>query len=898
MSLRRFFARDWWDAERARELESYIDLETDDNLARGMAPDEARRAAIRKLGNQTLVREDIYRMNTIGLLESVWRDLRFGVRMLRRAPGFTVVAILSLALGIGANTAIFQLLDAVRLRTLPVTRPEQLVDIKIVKVRQGRTGDFSSHFSNLTNALWEGIRDRQKAFSTVFAWGSATFELASGGESQPAEGLWVSGEFFSGLDVSPFVGRVLNPADDQPGCGTPGAVLSYAFWQRRYGGDAGVVGRTIALNARAVEIVGVTPPGFSGVEVGRRFDVAVPICADPLLEPERNAISKRDRWWLAALGRLKPGWTVASASAHLASLSRSLFAETVAPNYTPETADDYRAFLLGALPAGTGLSRLRLDYESPLWLLLAIAGLVLLIACGNLASLMLARGSAREREIAVRLAIGASRRRIIRQLLAESALIAALGAGMGVLVASQLEQVLLSFFQDTRLFLDLRTDWRVLAFTIAVAGITSLIFGALPALRATRLDPGTSLKSAARGNSDSRERSGLRRGLVIAQVALSLVLLVGAVLFVRTLRNLATLDAGFQRSGILVATIDARQLRLPTSRAPALEHELLQRVHVIPGVDADAATYIVPVSGSGWNDRIVVDGVLQPDPSNFNEVSPGFFETLGVPMLAGRDFNDHDLPTAVSVAVVSRAFVAKFLAGRDPIGRTFTTETGPGESAPVYHVVGVVKDTKYSNLREDFKPLVFVPTGQSARPSPFLEGTALLIRSRAPLMSLVPDVKRAIASVNPSLLVDFESLPTQLDKQLVRERLMAVLSGFFGGLAALLATVGLYGVLSYTVTRRRNEIGIRLALGAGRGDVVRMVMREAAWLLVAGVTIGAVLAVVAAQTASKLLFGLTPGDPTTLLMAVGGLALVATCASYVPARRASRLEPTEALRDE
>jgi len=898
MSIRKFFARDRWDAERARELDSYLTIETDENIARGMTPDEARAAALRKFGNQTLVREDIYYMNTVGFIDSAWRDLKFGARLLRLNPGFAAVAILSLALGIGANTAIFQLLDAVRIRTLPVANPQELVEVKIVKTRAGRTGDFAGRFSNLTFAQWEALRARQQAFSTMLAWGMTTFEQSTSGESKPTAGMWVSGDFFSSLGVTPILGRVLTAADDRDGCGAPGAVLSYSFWQRQYGGDPNIVGRTISLNSRPLDIVGVTPASFFGVEVGRVFDVAVPLCSNPLLEPERNAITARNRWWLGAMGRLKPGWTLASASAHLASLSPGIFADTVPPSYTAETVDDYKHFVLGALPAGTGVSYLRQQYESPLWLLLSIAGLVLLIACGNLANLMLARASAREREIAVRLAIGASRGRLVRQLLAESALIAAVGAGLGVLLASQLERVLLSFFQNTWLFLDLRPDWRVLGFTVAVAAATCLIFGVMPALRATGVDPGAAMKNASRGNSDSRERFGLRRALVVAQVALSLVLLVGAVLFVRTLRNLATLDAGFQRTGILIASLDARPLRLPNTQGNATERDLLDKVGAVPGVDAVATTYIVPVSGQGWNDRIVIDGVPQPDYSNFNESSPGLLKTMGIPLLRGRDFNEHDTPVSESVAIVSQAFVTKYLGGHDPIGRTFTVETGPGQHAPTYHVVGIARDTKYTDLREDFKPLVYLPAAQSTRPDPFYEGTTLMIRSRAPLLTLVPEVKRAIASVNGALLVDFQTLPDQVDKKLMRERLMAVLSGFFGGLAALLATIGLYGVMSYTVARRRNEIGIRMALGAERMDVIRLVMREAATLLIVGVVVGGVLAVAAAQTAKTLLFGLKPGDPVTLLVAIGGLAFVAMCASYIPALRASHLQPTEALRDE
>ena len=898
MRLRRFFARDRWDEERARELESYLAIETDDNVARGMTLGDARAAALRKLGNRTRVREDIYNMNTWGFFDGLWRDVRFGIRLLRLNPGFAAIAILSLALGIGANTAIFQLLDAVRLRTIPVSNPQELVNVTIARSPGGRTGDFNGRYSNLTNPLWEGIRDRQRAFSTVLAWGTATFELASGGESRPAAGLWVSGDFFAGLGVGPLIGRVLMAADDHRGCGNPGAVLSYAFWQREYGGDPSVIGRTISLSGYPTDIVGVTPASFYGVEVGRVFDVAVPICAEPILEPERNTLDKRDSWWLAVVGRLNPGWSVTQATAQLAAISPALFAETLPPTYPADIAQQYKAFALTARLAGTGFSHLRLDYETPLWMLLAIAFLVLLIACGNLASLMLARASAREREIAVRLAIGASRARLIRQLLVESAIIAAAGGAIGVAMASELERVLLSFFASTWLFVDLHADWRVLVFTTGVAAVTCAVFGAMPAVRATAVDPGGAMKAASRGLSDSRARFGMRRALVVAQVALSLVLVVGALLFVRTLWNLATLDAGFQRDGLLVADMDTRRLRMPSARQPVFERGLIDRVRGIPGIDAVAATYIVPVSGRGWNEQIVIDSVVRKEYCNFNRVSPGFFRTMGIALLKGRDFTDHDAADSESVAVVSESFVRTFMSDREALGRTFTIYTGPGEHSPLYHIVGLVKDTKYTNLREQFQPIAFLATAQDNHRDAFVTEETLVIRSRAGLTRLVPEVKRAIAETQTSILVEFQPLTTQIDRTLVRERLMAVLSGFFGGLAALLATIGLYGVIAYTVARRRNEIGIRIALGAERRDVLTMVLREAATLVAAGILVGGILAVAAARSADALLFGLHPGDPLTLLVASGGLALVAMTASYVPALRASRLAPTEALRDE
>src|SRR5262245_39558155 len=421
MSVKRFFNRSRWDDERARELEAYLSIETDENIARGMSPADARDAARRKLGNAARVREEIYQMNTVTLVDNAWRDFKYGARLLRLNPAFAIVAILSLALGVGANTAIFQLLDAVRIRTLPVKNPDELVEIRIADSVGGRTGQFSGRRPSLTNPLWEQMRDRQQVFADVFAWNAPTFDLTTGGEARIAQGLLVGGDFFKGLGTPALVGRTFTAADDRRGCAAPPAVVSYGFWQREYAGSPSVIGRSIVLDGQPFGIVGVTPASFFGVEVGRTFDVAVPLCAEPLFQGARTAMDKRDVWFLGAMGRLKPGVTLDEARAQLAAISPTIFEATLPP-YRPDDAKHYLAFKFGAYPAGTGVSTLRRHYESPLWLLLATTGLVLLIACANLANLMLARATAREREIAVRLAIGASRGRIVRQLLAESLL--------------------------------------------------------------------------------------------------------------------------------------------------------------------------------------------------------------------------------------------------------------------------------------------------------------------------------------------------------------------------------------------------------------------------------------------------------------------------------------------
>jgi putative ABC transport system permease protein len=897
VSIKRFFNRGRWDDERARELEAYLAIETDDNIARGMTPGAARDAARRKLGNATLVREKIYQMNTIGLLDSAWRDVRYGARLLRLNPAFALVAILSLALGVGANTAIFQLLDAVRLRTLPVKDPQQLMEIRIADTTGGRTGQFSGRRPSLTNPLWERIRDRQQAFSSAFAWSGAAFNLTTGGEARYAQGLWVSGDFFGTLGVPAVIGRVLTNADDRHGCAAPPAVISHGFWQREYAGTPAAIGRSLTLNGHSYEIVGVTPPSFFGVEVGRAFEVAVPLCAEPLSRGERSGLDKPDVWFLAAFGRLKPGWTAERASAQLAAISGPMFQETLPPRYRAEDVKSYLKFKLGAFDAATGVSLLRRNYESPLWLLLATTGLVLLIACANLANLMLARATAREREVAVRLAIGASRWRIVRQLLSESLLIAAVGALCGAILAQWLSRFLVGFLTSANspIFVNLAFDWRTFAFTAALAVATCLVFGLMPALRVTGTAPGAAMKAGSRGSSDTRERFGLRRVLVVFQVALSLVLVVGALLFVRSLRNLMTVDAGFRQDGLLVVNLDLRKAGIPVERRTAVHDDITNRLSALPGVTSGAHAFIVPVSGSGWNEKIIVNGARQPDNVNFNGVSGDYFTTMGTPMLNGRAFNAQDTLASEKVVIVTEGFARKYFPNQNPVGQMFQVEEGAGAPRPYLKIVGVVKDTKYTDLREPFTPLVFQPTSQNDEPDTFLQ---VVLRTAAPLATITSEVTAAVAAFSPSIVTQFQTMESQVRDSLLRERLMATLSGLFGGLAALLATIGLYGVMSYMVARRRNAIGIRMALGADRAHVVRMVLREAAVLLAAGVAVGLVIAVVAARTATTLLFGLQPGDPGTLAMAAGGLALVAMLASYLPALRASRLEPTEALRED
>lgn len=838
-------------------------------------------------------------MNTLALIESAWRDFLYAARTFRLNKGFFAVATLSLALGVGANTAIFQLLDAVRLRTLPVPQADQLAELKIAKNEHCCSGNFSDRHPDFTYAQWEQIRDHQQAFASLFAFGDQRFNLALSGEPHFAQGLWVSGDFFKTLQVRPLMGRLIEASDDHMGCGATSAVISYAFWERNFGGDPDVIGKQVPVDGHRFDIIGVTAANFFGVEVGRTFDIAVPVCAEPIVNGEDSHLARRDHWWLAVIGRLKPGWTVQRASAQAKAISAAVFQSTVPPIYRPDQAKYYAAYKLEALPAGTGVSSLRNEYEQPLVMLLAIAGLVLLIACSNLANLMLARASTREREMAVRLAIGADRGRLIRQLLIESLTLAFTGALAGAFVAQLLSKYLVSFLStaDNPLFMELTPDWRLFAFTAGLAIVTCILFGLAPALRATRTDPASAMKAAGRSVTADRQRFGMRRALVVSQVALSLVLLVGALLFVRSLRNLLTLDAGFREDGLLITGIDISRLNYAPVRRAVLFRDLLANVRNTPGVEDAASASIVQVSGDGWNNSIEFLG----DHSGkhfepwFDRVSAGYFRTMGTPLIAGRDFDDRDTTSSQEVAIVNEEFSRKFLGGKNPLGVAFRILTGPGEEPHVYQIVGLVKNSKYASLRDDFQPIAFVAMTQDKAPG---LGLNLVVRSHEAIGSLTAALRRTMRQENSGISFEFRVFKMQVQDSLLRERLMAMLSGFFGLLAAALATVGLYGVISYMVARRRSEIGIRVALGATRYQVMKLVMREASLLLAAGLIIGALLAAATAQTTSSLLYGLRPTDPATMALAVIALACIALAASFLPALRAARLEPMDTLREE
>jgi putative ABC transport system permease protein len=895
LRLQTLFRRECVAQQLDDEIQFHLDEQIAENVAAGMSQEEARHAAMRSFGNPTLLKEAT--METWGwvAVERIGQDLRLGIRLLCLNPAFAAVAILSISLGIGANTAIFQLLDAVILRMLPVTSPEQLASVQMI--HEGRVGSSVARQSEFSSAIWQQLERQQQAFSDIAAWSTARFNLSHGGEPRYAEGIWVSGSFFHVVQVNPVLGRLFSQADDYRGCGIQGVVISNRFWQREFGGQASVIGNKIALDGHLFQIIGVTPASFYGLEVGRNFDVALPLCSETALGDDAWTNSPTT-WWLAAIGRLKSGWTREGASVQLAAISPGIFAVTLPSEYDSAVREKYLRFSFRVVPGATGVSSLRTEYERPLVILLAISALILLIACANLANLMLARSSTRRREIALRLTFGASRGRLIRQLLTESLLLAFIGALVGAALAQGLSRFLVAFIgsADDPIFLSLSLDLRVLFFTMGLAVLACLLFGVAPALQAARSDPGTIMKGSGRGLTMGRESLAIRRGLIVSQVALSMVLLVVALLFIRTFQNLLSAGAGLEQDGVLVADFDFSPLKLPVERRQQFKHDLLASVRNTPGVLAAAETSIVPMSGNGWNRFInIPEAQIYRQLVNVSEISSTYFHTLAIPTIMGRDFYDTDTVDSPPVAIVNEKFVQAFLGTIEPIGKTFRVTQSRGNPDKVYQIVGLVGNTKYRDLREQFSPIVYLAEGQDRSPDP---ESSIVIRSTETTSSLISALKEVSKRTGSEIVLSFSVFRTSILQGLSRERLMATLSGFYGVLAAILSMVGLYGIISYSVVRRRSEIGIRMAMGANKSKILTMILREAFVMLSIGVLIGSVFAIAAGGAARTLLFGVTSMDPVSLALAAAGLAVVAMCASSVPAARALAVHPWEVLREE
>jgi len=892
--LRALFRRTQVEHEMDEELHSYLDFAVNERMRAGMSQAEAQRAAKIELGGMEMVKEEIRSTGWEAAVESLWRDIRFGIRMLRKNPALTAVAVLTLALGIGANTAIFSLIDTVMLRSLPVQKPEELVQIM-------RRGPFSPDEGSpvFTNPLWEQVRDRQDVFAGVFSWSGERFNLAQGGEVQNANGIFVSGSYFATLGVRPASGRLLAASDDQRGCPAV-AVLSYGFWQDHYGGGASAIGSTLSLSQHPFQIVGVSGPGFYGAEVGQKFDVAIPVCTAAIFDGKEQRLNHRSWWWLSVIGRVKPGISRDQLKARLAVLSPQIATAALPTNWDPKGQQNFLKQTLVTVPASTGTSGLRRQFREPLNILMVVVGLVLLIACANVASLMLARAAARNKEIAVRQALGASRARLIRQLLTECVLLSFAGALLGILFARWGSALLVRYISTAHehVFLDLSVDIRVLGFTAAIAVLTGILFGVLPAFRSTRVSLSGAMKG--RGDNEGHIRFRADKWIVASQVTLSLVLLVAAGLFLRSFAKLVTLDIGFDRANVLLVNVNLEAAKVPPEQRPAIYDQIATRLGALPGVVSAGRSWNTPVSGYEWNQFIHADSPNPPTGeaslTYFNSISPHYFETLRMPMLAGRAFNNHDTKTAPRVAIVNQTLARTFYPGLNPIGRYFQTESVSGKPQSPIQIVGVVRDSKYESLREETYATAFFPIAQITPGNDDWENFEL--RTGVRPSALASAVQGAIAGVNKEISLDFHTLAEQVNDSLVQERLLAVLSAFFGGLALLLAMIGLYGTLSYLVNRRHTEFGVRLALGAQPGSIVRLVMQDVVAVVVGGLTAGACISLAVVGVLQKMLFGLGARDTVTMMAATGVLAAVAIIAAYFPARRASRVDPMVALRYE
>jgi predicted permease len=890
-----FFWRRKRDSELEEELSSHIRMAERDRIERGVSPERAQSETRRQFGNVGLVRDTTRDMWGWARFERLAQDVRYAIRIARKTPVITAAALLSLALGIGANTAIFSLTNAVMLRMLPVQRPQELEQFGMLS--HSSDGEPNPIF---TNPIWEQVRDHQDVFSGVFAWGELPLDLSQGGESHLARGIYASGAYFSTLGVRPAAGRLLSNDDDVRGC--PGAaVLAYNFWQQQYGGDPSAVGKTISLDRRSFEIIGVSAAGFTGADVGYAYDVALPICSEAILDVTHPMLDMRSAWWIRVMGRRKAGLTPEQVDARLQVLSPAIFDAVVPQNWKPEMQANFRSRKLSAAPSGTGVSSLRRRYETPLQMLLVVSGLVLLIACANIASLMLARASARRKEISVRLAVGASRTRIVRQLLTECILLSLCGALLGLLFARWGDRLLVRFISTTNreVFLNLTPDLRVLAFTAGVAILTGMLFGVLPAFRSTNISLASAMKGNQAEDSESRVRFRPGRWIVGAQIALSLVLLVGAGLFLRTFTNLMSQDIGFDSDNVLLAHVNLSSEKLSPESQTMTYNQILDRILAIPGVISASRSVIAPISGIMWNDNIFVDSPTAPKGDDalayFNFITPEYLPTLRTPLLKGRNFDSHDVNGSPRVVIVNETLARQFFPQGNALGNYFKTEDQPNKMSPPIQIVGIMKDAKYSSLREPVPATAFFPITQITDQAPF---SVFEIRSTVPQSSLIPEVKQAFAAVNGSVPIVFQAFGAQISESLSQERLLATLAGFFGALGLLLAMVGLYGVTAYLVSRRQKEIGIRMALGAERGSILLLVLRDVAIVLAAGLPVGIVIAVATSKFVQKMLFGLAPRDFSTLAGAAAILAIVALVAGYFPARRAARLDPMGVLREE
>ena len=882
--LRQLFSRRRICDDLSAEIREHLEEKVEELVAGGMSRKEASAAARREFGNITLIEEDSRTAWGWTALESFFADIRYGLRSMRRNPGFTALAILSLALGIGANTAIFSLVNTLMLRTLPVRDPQQLV--ALLHHYPAPDEPHDNTFSLQTYHLMLAHND---VFSGLIASSYRPLHLRSDEpESQIVNGGFTEGSFFSLLGMSPALGRLIGPEDDQTSQPSPVAVLSWSFWKSRFNLDPGILGKKLIVDDVDVTIVGVAPHDFSGLQVEASQDLWLPLAMEPVIVP-----SDHGRTQISLYGRLKPGISTERARAQMAGLYESTLDEDARVSGNPYI----RKFNFEMEPAGTGLSVLRENFAKPLLALMVIVGLLLLIACGNVASMLLARGAARQHEMAVRASLGAGRFRLVRQVLTESLLLSVTGSLLGIFLAyfgaSLLVRIILAARRiGTPLQLHVHTDAKVLLFTTAITLFTALLFGLLPALRALRSSVAPSLRQTNRGG-ETRARRYFGKFLVAGQVALSVVLLSAAMQFIRHLSNLEHLDVGFQRNNLLLVSLDPEHSGLEGEELSHAYRELLTPLAAIPGVRSVSLCGATPISGAGANRAVIVPG-YDPKPGEIRNVAeswvaPKYFETLGTPLLAGRDFDFRDQGRP-RVAIINQTMARYYFGGRSPLGESVSFD---GDDQR-YEIIGVVGDSKLYEIREPTYRTVYFNMFQE--PSP---GSRFVLRTNIDPDAVAPQVIRTVHSKLKTVAIkNVRTMTDQVDETIVPERLIALLSGWFGALGALLAAIGLYGLLAYTVARRINEIGIRMALGATSRKVTQMVLLEALGMVCAGLIIGIPLAFWSKRFAATLIADLPAASVAPIVFGSVGMIALALLAAYVPARRAARVDPIVALRYE
>ena len=823
-------------------------------------------------------------------------DLRYALRTLLNAPAFTLVVVLTLALGIGANTAIFSLTDQVLLRMLPVKAPEQLVMFDGPGAFQGRT------FNNGTFSypMYRDFRDQNTVLSGVLARFPAALTLLANGQAERVNGELVSGNYFDVLGVPALIGRTFTPDDDRTPGGHPVAILSHNFWMRRFAGDPSVLNRTITLNGLPMTIVGITPPGFSGIVIGENPDVMVPLMMKAQMTPTWDDLLNRKSRWLTVMARLKPGVSITQAEAAMNVLYRQI--NELELKEIPTASQSFRQRFLSkrllVQPGQRGRSDLRTQFTTPILVLMGMVGVVLLIACANVANLLLARGAARHKEVAVRLALGATRSAIVRQRLVESFVLSAAGALLGLAFAWWTGTVLLAMLPNEGAVNTLSAvpDARVIAFAIAVALATAVLFGLAPALSSTRPALTSTLKDESGSVVGGTGHARLRKGLVVAQVGLSVLLLAGAGLFARSLYNLKTLNPGFEADQLLSFSIDPSLNGYSRERSILLFQQMQEQLAQLPDVRSATASVIPLLTDTNWSTTVKVEGYVAKEGENMNPdndaVGPGFFATLGQPLIAGREFTVKDGAGAPKVAIINETMAKYFFGDRSPLGRHIGNGRAP---KPDTEIVGVVKDSKTSTLRTEPRRYVYKPYMQEEE----IGQITFYVRARGSASAIGTSIRQIAQRVDPNLpIFDMKTMTSVVEESLFLERMVAVLSVAFGALATLLAAIGLYGVMSYTVARRTREIGIRMALGAERSSVMWLVLREVALMVGLGVAIGLPLALMLSRIVQSQLFAMSAHDPIALTAAAALLTIIALVAGYLPARRATRVDPMLALRYE